>query len=338
MTRVPSSNRPSASTVSAADSGIPRCDAARQTSAVSPTGSAAARSKKRRASPGRLASLRLKLSSMLADRGTAAGRPNPPASCVGVNPRGNSNSASGLPRVSATIRSSTCSSSGAGKTDSRSARASRRPKGSMWSSATPVSASISCRAAKKSAIFSARRRRATNASTRAEARSSHCASSTTQRSGCSSAASDNRLRTASPTRNGFGGRPALNPSATSRASRWGSGRCSIRSRLGEHSCWSDAKASSISPSTPTARATRKSDAARTAYSSNAVLPTPGSPYTARTAPCPPRAAASARSSTSRSRRRPCSFSPGALVTIPPACHRGTDYGFQGFDRPWQRPR
>ena len=37
---------------------------------------------------------------MLADNGTAAGSPNPPASCVGVSPRGSSNRASGFPRVS----------------------------------------------------------------------------------------------------------------------------------------------------------------------------------------------------------------------------------------------
>ena len=53
----------------------------------------------------------MKLSSILADSGSAAGRPNPPASWVGVNPRGSSSSASGFPRVSTTIRSSTRSSS-----------------------------------------------------------------------------------------------------------------------------------------------------------------------------------------------------------------------------------
>ena len=47
---------------------------------------------------------------------------------------------------------------------------------------------------------SAKSRRATNASVCADTRSSHCASSTTQTSGCSSAASASRLRTANPTR------------------------------------------------------------------------------------------------------------------------------------------
>ena len=89
---------------------------------------------------------------MLADKGTATGRPKPPASCAGVNPRGNSISASGLPRVSWIIRSSTRSSSGAGKTDSNSARASRCPKGSTWSSGRRPSASPSSRVANTSAI------------------------------------------------------------------------------------------------------------------------------------------------------------------------------------------
>ena len=62
---------------------------------------------------------------MLADNGTAAGRPNPPASCAGVNPRGSSSSASGFPCVSTTTRSSTRSSSRAGSADSKSSRASR---------------------------------------------------------------------------------------------------------------------------------------------------------------------------------------------------------------------
>jgi hypothetical protein len=43
----------------------------------------------------------------------------------------------------------------------------------------------------------------------------------------------------------------------------------------------------ISPSTPAARTTRKSSPASTAYSSRAVLPTQGSPYTTRTEPSAP---------------------------------------------------
>jgi carbonic anhydrase/acetyltransferase-like protein (isoleucine patch superfamily) len=78
--------------------------------------------------------------------------------------------------------------------------------------------------------------RATNARARAEARSSHCASSTTQSSGRSSAASDSRPRTASPTRKVLGACPVPSPRAIAIASRCGSGRRSRSSRLGEHSC------------------------------------------------------------------------------------------------------
>ena len=87
---------------------------------------------------------------MLADRGTAAGRPNPPASSVGVSPLGSSKSARGFPPVSTTILSRTGSSSGADKTDSNSARASRCLKGETRSSGRPLSASSTWRAANRS--------------------------------------------------------------------------------------------------------------------------------------------------------------------------------------------
>ncbi len=57
--------------------------------------------------PGVRRSLRRKLSSIRPDSPDASNKPNPPASCAGVNPRGNSNNANGFPRVSATSRSRT---------------------------------------------------------------------------------------------------------------------------------------------------------------------------------------------------------------------------------------
>ena len=248
---------------------------------------------------------------MLADRGAFAGKPKPPASWVGVNPRGNSSSASGFPPVSSTIRSSTRSSSGAGKMDSNSDLASRCPNGSTRSSGRRVSALPSSRVANTSAIFSANSRRATNMSARADPASSHCASSTTVSSGPSSVASDDSPKTASPTRKGLGGGPEVRPKATPRASRCGCGSRSSSSRKEEHSCWSAAKGSSISPSTPLVLATRYSCPASIAYSSSAVLPTPGSPWTTKTPPSPPRAPSSKRSSTARSRLRPTRCPPRA---------------------------
>ena len=98
----------------------------------------------------------------------------------------------------------------------------RTPRARWWGKGLPV------------------RRRATNPSARADARSSHCASSTTHSSGRSSAASDSRPRAASPTRNGSGAGPALSPNATATALRCGSGRRPVSSRIGEHSCCSAA--------------------------------------------------------------------------------------------------
>ena len=115
--------------------------------------------------------------------GRASGSPNPPASSAGVSPRGSSSSASGLPRVSATIRSRTRSSSRPGAADAEQrARVARRR---ALRPAAPAGrrarrSSAGSRTANTIATGSASSRRATNASTCAEARSSHCASSTRQ--------------------------------------------------------------------------------------------------------------------------------------------------------------
>ena len=78
--RRPIASKPSDSTACAAVSAIPSCCAARHRSAGSPTGSAAASSSNRRASRGSRANRRVKLCSIPADSGSAAGRPKPPAS------------------------------------------------------------------------------------------------------------------------------------------------------------------------------------------------------------------------------------------------------------------
>ena len=102
---VPNATKPSDSTVCAADSGIraagPPATRApdRRPGRPRPRATGAARQLES-------ASRRVKLSSIRADKGTAAGKPNPPASWVGVNPRGTP-AASGFPWVSTTIRSST---------------------------------------------------------------------------------------------------------------------------------------------------------------------------------------------------------------------------------------
>ena len=183
--------------------------------------------------------------------------PNPPASSAGVMSRGSSSRASGFPCVSATTRLITFSSTHRGKTDASTARASASDRPSRRNSVNPVTSvsSAGSRPANSSATASASSRRATNPSARADARSSHCTSSTTHSSGRAEAAPDSRLSTPRPTKNGSGGTPALSPNAVSSATRWGSGSCRKPLSSGTHNWCRPANASSISDSTPDARAT-----------------------------------------------------------------------------------
>ena len=285
--------------------GRPSRPAARQISARSPDGSAAASSTSLRVSAGNASSWRAKLSSMRPISGVAPGRPNPPASSAGVSPRGSSSSASGFPRVSAMIRSRTRASSGPASADSSSVRAASSCSPPTSSSANPASSSPGSRAANTRPTGSAASRRAVNPSTWAEARSSQCTSSTRHISARSPATSDSKPSTASPSRNRSGGGPAATPSAVSNASRCGTGSCPARLSIGAHSWCSPANASSISDCTPTTRTTwyRESDARPARYSSSAVLPAPGSPRTtsARLSPAP--TASTSRSSAPHSARR-----------------------------------
>jgi hypothetical protein len=101
----------------------------------------------------------------------------------------------------------------------------------------PISSrsSLGSRTAKTKAPGSAMSRRATNARLCNEARSSHCASSTTQTSARSSATwgADSGSRDRSGT---DPAPPSDRPKATRSASRCGPGRSSTRSRIGAHSC------------------------------------------------------------------------------------------------------
>ena len=107
--------------------------------------------------------------------------------------------------------------------------------------------------------------------------------------------SDSRLKAARPTRNRSGASPSRKPNAVPSASRCGPGRRSRRSRNGAHSCCNPAYASSISDSTPAARAMVHPDAAasdtRAARSCRPrpprAAPAPGSDRCARSPPAPP---------------------------------------------------
>ena len=180
-----------------------------------------------------------------------------------------------MPRVSARIRSRTCRST-ANRTDAlNSARASPFSSPRTSSSGRCRNSSPGTRAANTSPTGSASRRRATKPSVNAEVWSSHCASSTTHNRGRSSAASDNKLSTARPTRNRSGAGPAARPKTVRSASRCGPGNRSTRSSSGTHNWCRPANASSISDSTPTARSTVKSDADCDQVLQQRRLPDPG---------------------------------------------------------------
>ena len=109
------------------------------------------------------------------------------------------------------IRSRTRSSS-SNRTAERAARGHRHcASPAPRARSTCRSSSPGSRAANTIPTASASRRRATKASVSAEARSSHCASSTTHNSGRSSATSESKLNTPKPTRNRSGTAPVLEP-------------------------------------------------------------------------------------------------------------------------------
>ena len=164
---------------------IPSSAADRHSSAGSPVGSAAARSRSRWVAAGSCSTRRWKLASIRLCSGSSLGRPKPPARLAGDKSRGSSSRASGLPRASARIRPRTRSSSGAPMTEASSLRAaaSDSPSSRRSGSRANSSGSAGSRTANSSTTDSACSRRATKASTCAEDRSSHWASSTRHSSG-----------------------------------------------------------------------------------------------------------------------------------------------------------
>jgi hypothetical protein len=232
---VPNSANPAWAAGAAASASIPSAAAARQTSAGSPVGSAAASSSSRWLGRGRAAIRRSKFCSMLRASGSAPGSPKPPASPSGVSSRGSSSSASGLPRASAMIWSLIRPSMGAARAASSSTRASASGSPATVMSGSPASSRPGFLVAKTSPIDSAPSRRATNASTSADARSSHCWSSTRHSSGRSSATPDSRPSTARPTRNRSGVGSALCPKTPRSASRCGVGNTATWSSIRAHS-------------------------------------------------------------------------------------------------------
>ena len=163
------------------------------------------------------------------------GSANPPASSAGVSPRGNSSSASGLPRVSATIRSRTRSSSRPAIAESSSARASPSLRPSTTSSGSPQTLVAAHARANTIPTRSASRRRA-----RTQASAPRLIQPLRVIDDTPAAAPRPPPRTGSapPARRETGPAPppSLSPNAIPSASRCGPGSCSSRSSIGAHSC------------------------------------------------------------------------------------------------------
>ena len=184
-----------------------------------PAGSAAATRSNSRVEGGSGASRSVKLCSIRPDNAGPSDSPNPPASSAGVKPRGSSSNASGLPRVSATIRSRTRSSSGPVTTVASNSRASRSSSPPTASSGNPSKcrSPLGSRTAKTNPTDSAPRRRATNANACAEASVEPLrVVDDADAAACSSATSESRLRTARPTRNRSGASPSRKPNAVAK--------------------------------------------------------------------------------------------------------------------------
>ncbi len=148
-------------------------------------------------------------------------------------------------------------------------------------------------------------RRATNASTSEVGGSSHCASSTTSRTGASDAASDTRSSAAMAIRKCSGAASSVRPKAASSAARWTSRSSLARPRTGRISRCNPANGRFASDCTPVVDSTAqpRSRAARSHIDSRCDFPIPGSP---RTTSAWPRAAMSSNSDDMRlcSSRRP----------------------------------
>ena len=202
-----------------------------------------------------------------------------------VSPRGSSSSASGLPRVSSTIRSRTLSSSGPRDDGGQQlACVGRAAAHSTTSSGRPVSWSSASRVARISASDSPNTRRATNASVSSEARSSQCASSIDAHQRPLAGDVGEQAR-APPARRGSGpaAAPAVSPNAVPSASRCGAGS---RDEPVEHRRAQLVQAGERELHLGVDAGGARDAAARTpparAYSSSADFPTPGSPRSTRT--------------------------------------------------------
>ncbi len=248
--------------------------------------------------------------------GRSSGRGARPPSWSAVSSRAASTTARGFPPVSVTMRSATGGSIGwliDLSSSSRAASSGRPAMCRVGRACSRPSAPAVSRTAKSSPTRSARSRRATKLRRSADSSSSHCASSTTHRTGRVSAASDSSVSTPRPTRNGSAGGPDTRPKATPRARRCGSGRSSTAGRNGTRIWWIAAKPRFFSDSAATIRTTCMSWACSITSSSRADLPTPGSPRSTRGLLIPRRTLSSTALSACLSAPRSTNRTPATIV-------------------------
>ena len=287
----PSSNRPSASTVSAADSGIPSCCAARQTSAVSPTGSAAATSNRRRASPRKPGEPPRE--ALLDARGQRhrRGQPEPARELCRRQPARQLQQSERVPARldNDPIQHALIQRSGQDRLQQRPRITTPQGLDAKLRQSRERVAQLASREHERDLLRQQATGHERERARRRTVEPLRVIDDTSERPLLRSLgqqaegrqSDQERIRRLSGTQpEGDAERVALGLAAGARMSRGTGSTAAEAPRTGAPS----------PPSTPTVRATRNSAPASTAYSSSAVLPTPGSPCTTKHAAAPPRAA------------------------------------------------
>ena len=291
----------------AAPSPMPRRRAARHSTAASPSGSAAAASSRRCVSAG----ARARAAGSSARSGVASrrvsGSAKPPRELGRVSPRGSSSRASGLPPVSATMRSATRASRRPGTTDASNARAS--------CCAEPVDVQLGeprqqiGRRRSRGRRRPSRRARPAGGARRTPASAPRPGPATARRrrrrQGLVVGDRGQQAQHGQPDEERSGG------AARAQAERGGEG-VALRARAGRPGGPAAARTAGAGREgelhlrirRPQRRATRHPAARPARWSSSAVLPTPASPRSTRTRLCPARMEPTRRSNVSHSARLP----------------------------------
>ena len=217
-----------------------------------------------------------------------------------------------------------------GPTRARAASRSRPDRGSSDTSRGRSPSADRSRADQMKQTWSSSSRRAAKAKAAEDSWSTHCASSTTTRTGRRSASAASRVIVAAATRNLSGSAtPLVQPSARPRASAWTSGSSATRSRNSASAWWRPAYAIGCSDSTPPTHRRRKSGARSSTARRSVDFPIPGSPVTSSDPPAPARTAVSnapqRASSSSRPTRATARDSPHATGASSPRLWRGADF-------------